>query len=133
MRTALLFGFVTLLVSGCSSGLKRPVQEVTATSDAQGVQHVKLETHTFFFEPNRIVVKVNQPVEIRIHNGALLVPHNFTLKTPEGGLAVEADLRPFGGSSTVRFTPTKPGEYSFYCDKDSHMKKGMTGTLVVTP
>src|SRR2546429_3890915 len=111
MRNAVLAFVAAALMSGCSSGLKRPVQEVTATTDAQGVQHVRLETHTFFFEPNRIVVKANQPVEIRIHNGAMLVPHNFTLKNPEGGLAVEADVHAFGGSTVVKFTPTRPGEY----------------------
>ena len=62
---------------------------------------------------------------------ALLVPHNFSLKAPESGLELERDLRWFGGSATLTFTPTKPGSYPFYCDKDSHMKHGMTGTLVV--
>ena len=34
-------------------------------------------------------------------------------------------------SVTVRFTPTRNGEYPFHCDVDGHAKKGMTGTLVV--
>ncbi|TMB85961.1 MAG: hypothetical protein E6J45_14600 [Chloroflexi bacterium] len=41
------------------------------------------------------------------------------------------DLGMFRGSKTVRFTPTTPGEYHFYCHVGSHAKKGMTGTLVV--
>ncbi len=132
-RLALLVPLCLLTATGCASGLKRPVQEVTATADAQGVQRVTLKAHAFYFEPNRIVVHANHPVELRLHNGSWLVPHNFSLKAPEGGLDVEADLRPFGGSRTVRFTPATPGEYRFFCDKDHHMKKGMTGTLVVTP
>lgn len=120
------------LAAGCASGLNRPVQEVTATSDAQGVQHVRLETHSFYFAPNRIVVKAGKPVEIDIHNKATMVPHNFTLKDPAGGLDQEVDVRWFGGHGVARFTPQKPGEYLFYCDKDSHMKKGMKGTFVVT-
>ncbi len=120
-----------LLVSGCASGLGRPVHEVTARVDARGVQHVRLVTHSFYYEPNRIVVKANVPVELTIHNASFMVPHNFTvegLETP-----TEKDVSMFHGSGTLRFTPTKPGEYRFFCDKDSHMKKGMTGTLVVTP
>ena len=132
MRMVLL-ALPWLLLSGCASGLNRPVHEVTARSDTDGIQRVELRTHSFYFEPNRIVVKANAPVELRIHNSALLVPHNFTLRSPEGGLDVETDLSWVGGSATVRFTPKKPGEYSFFCDKDAHQKKGMTGTLVVTP
>ena len=38
----------------------------------------------------------------------------------------------------VRFTPTKPGSYEFYCDKNpalfkSHRSLGMVGTLEVGP
>lgn len=33
--------------------------------------------------------------------------------------------------ATVRFTPTKAGEYEFICGKGNHMTKGMTGLLVV--
>jgi plastocyanin len=124
---------IALVSTGCASGLKRPVQEVTAASDPQGVQRVTLDAHTFYFEPNRIVVKAGHPVEITIHNRAMMVPHNFTLKAPDGGLDVEKDVRWFGGHGVVRFTPDKPGEYQFYCDKDSHMRKGMKGTLVVQP
>lgn len=132
MRIGLLV-FSVLLVSGCTSGLKRPVHEVTASIDAQGIQQVKLDTRSFYFEPNRVVVKANKEVELRIHNGAFLVPHNFTLRDPDAGLDVETDLGMFGGSKTVRFTPKKPGEYPFFCDKDGHLKKGMKGTLVVMP
>ena len=131
MRTFRLVLLALLLISACTSGLKRPVNEVTAKTDPQGVQRVTLETHSFYFEPNRIVVKANIPVELKVRNAAFLVPHNFTLQSKDGGLAVETDLSMFGGSHIVRFTPATPGEYRFFCDKDAHEKKGMTGTLVV--
>jgi len=132
MRAIVVVAMGVLLAS-CASGLHRPVSEVTARTDAHGVQHVTLHAHTFYFEPNRIVVKANVPVEIVIHNSAFMVPHNFTLAAPAAGIRVERDLSMFHGSGTVRFTPTQPGEYTFFCDKDSHMKRGMTGTLVVRP
>jgi plastocyanin len=41
-----------------------------------------------------------------------------------------------GKSATVRFTPTHPGTFVFYCDKKllffkSHREKGMEGRLEV--
>jgi plastocyanin len=131
--TRWLVSLALLGIAGCASGLHRSVHEVTARADADGVQRVALTTHSFYFEPNRIVVRANVPVEIRLHNGAWLVPHNFSLRSAEGGLEVERDLRWFGGSGVVRFTPGKTGEYRFFCDKDGHAKKGMAGTLVVVP
>jgi len=37
----------------------------------------------------------------------------------------------FGGTKHARFTPTKAGEYEFFCHVDGHAKKGMKGTIVV--
>jgi len=63
-----------------------------------------------------------------------MVPHNFVLKAPEAGMDVTADLGK--EPQTIRFTPTKVGEYPFYCDKkllffESHREKGMKGILKV--
>ncbi len=120
-----------LLLAGCASGLNRPVHEVTARVDASGVQHVQLVAHSFYFEPNRIVVRAEVPVVLRIRNAAWLTPHNFSISAPDAGLVIDQDLSWFGGTRTVRFTPKKPGTYTFACDKDGHAKKGMKGTLVV--
>ncbi len=124
---------LALVLAGCSSGLKRPVQEVTAQPDAQGVQRVRVVAHTYWFEPNRIVVKAGAPVELTIHNGAFLVPHNFTCNAADAGVEVSEDLGMFHGTKVARFTPTKAGEYEFFCHVGSHAKHGMKGTLVVVP
>jgi plastocyanin len=124
---------LVLLVSGCSSGLKRPVQEVTAVVGPDQVQHVKVVAHTYWFEPNRIVVHAGKPVELEIKNHAVFVPHNMTCMGAESQISVKQDLGMFRGRKVVRFTPTQPGEYPFYCDKDSHASKGMKGVLVVVP
>ncbi len=39
---------------------------------------------------------------------------------------------PTGGSQTIEFTPSTPGEYEFYCTVAGHKEAGMVGTLVVT-
>ena len=127
----LAFALVLPLLAGCASGLKRPVQEVTATPDANGVQQVRLVAHSYYFTPNRIVVRRNVPVELHIRNAAFLTPHNFTCIAPDAGIQVNRGLSWFGGTRRVRFIPVKDGEYPFLCGVDSHAKHGMTGTLVV--
>jgi plastocyanin len=119
-----------LLLIACTSGIGRPVVSVEATLDADGVQRVGLDMHSYYFEPNRIVVRSGHPVEIILHNSSHLVPHNFTISEP--GLSV-SESKWGWGSDRVRFTPATPGEYRFFCHVDGHEKKGMTGTLVVLP
>lgn len=120
-----------LVLVGCTSGLMRPVHEVTASVGADQVQHVTVTTHSFYFDPNRIVVKRGVPVELTVKNGAMFVPHDFSCEATEAGVTVDLPVGMFHGSKHNRFTPTKAGEYPFHCDVDGHAKKGMTGTLVV--
>ena len=118
------------MVSGCTSGLRRPVTSVNALTDAHGIQRVNVDMHSFYFKPNRIVVHSGRPVELIVRNRALFVPHNLTIADS----AISVSVNKWGpGSSRVRFTPTVPGEYDFFCHVDSHGKKGMKGTLVVEP
>lgn len=131
MRQIVLAAGALALLAGCASGLGRPVHEVTADLGADQVQHVRVTTHSFYYEPARIVVRRGIPVELRIHNGAWFVPHNLTCKAPEAGIEIDRNVGMFRGSGTVRFTPTTTGEYHFGCGVDGHAKKGMTGTLVV--
>ena len=121
----------TALLAGCASGLHRPVSEVTATVGSDQVQRVRINTHSFYFEPNRIVVKRGVPVELTVKNGALFVPHNFSCHAQQAGIEADAGVGMFGGAKTLRFTPTTVGEFPFHCDVGDHAKKGMTGTLVV--
>ena len=124
---------LAVIAAGCSSGLKRPVEEVTAKAGDDGVQHVKIVAHSFYFSPNRVVVKAGTPVELTIKNSAFGVPHNLSCFEKPAGIEVSEDLSMFRGQKRVRFTATEPGEYEFYCHVDSHAKKGMKGTFVVVP
>ncbi len=130
MRYATLIAFA-LLLAGCASGTNRPVHEVTARVEPDSVQRVRLVAHTYYFEPNRIVVRARVPVELTIHNAALFVPHGFVCSAPEAGLQLRAKLGMFHGTKKLRFVPGVAGEYPFYCPVDAHMRHGMTGTLVV--
>src|SRR5262249_17887300 len=130
---ALGFAGALLALTGCSSGLGRPVREVRVEPGTDGVQHVTITAHSFWFEPNPVVIKAHVPVELRVKNGALLIPHNLTCIAPQAGIQLDEGLGMFKDSETARFTVTAPGEYPFFCKKDHHSKKGMTGTLVAVP
>jgi len=121
----------SIVLGGCTSGIGRPVSEVTAKADADGVQRVRVEAHSFYFEPNRIVVHAGKPVELTVKNGAMFVPHNFSCIAGQAAIEVRQDVGMFREQEVTRFTPTEPGEYPFFCGKDKHAKKGMKGTLVV--
>jgi plastocyanin len=123
-----------VLAAGCgTSGTKIGVKEATAHVNNEGVQVVNVNVHSFYFDPNRITVEAGKPVELVLHFKPIFTPHNLTCAAPEAGIQIDKSIGiiSFDHKKSVRFTPTKPGEYDFYCGVDSHMKKGMTGTLVV--
>jgi plastocyanin len=111
-------------------------KEFTATVDKDGVQRVEVLGGSYFFDPNYIIVKVNVPVELKIRKESGMTPHNVVLHAPDAGMDIRLDLTT--DPQIIRFTPTRAGEYEFYCDKsflffESHREKGMVGTLVVSP
>jgi plastocyanin len=74
-------------------------------------------------------------VELTLRSETTFTPHNFVHKEPQAGMSVNQEIGA-GDTVKVRFTPTKPGTYAFYCDKKllffkSHREKGMEGTLTV--
>lgn len=106
----------------------------TATIDSDGVQRVEIVGGGYFFNPNRIIVKVNVPVELKLRKESGIVPHNFAIKAPEAGIDIDISLGT--EPKVVKFVPTKPGIYPFYCSKkllffESHRDKGMKGELEV--
>jgi plastocyanin len=132
---ALALSFVGL---GCASGGPGQVagERIAAATGADGVQRVTVVAKSFSFSPGRIAVKAGVPVELTISKEPDVIPHNFTLEAVEAGIAVSEQLgtKP----KVVRFTPTKPGSYEFYCDENpalfkSHRALGMVGTLEVEP
>ena len=75
-----LLTILTLIaLSACTKGTDRPVVSQNATMADDGVQRIKVAMHSYYFEPNRIVVKRDVPVEIVLSNSSHIVPHNFTL------------------------------------------------------
>jgi plastocyanin domain-containing protein len=104
-----------------------------ATIDSSGVQKVEMQGGSYYFRPNDIVVKVNVPVEITIKKEPGAAPHDIVLHAPEAGIDFNVELST--DPKVIKFTPTKVGKYTFYCDHRflfwSHRAKGMEGVLEV--
>ena len=129
--------FVAVLLAavsyaGCAATLDHPHHTLASTASPDGVQHVTITTHSFWYEPDRVEVKAGVPVELRLSNGSMIVPHNMTCLAPDAGITIDRGVGLLHGGATLRFTPTTPGTYQFFCDKSGHAKKGMTGEIVVT-
>lgn len=137
-RLAMIFSVLALVcgISSFSSATEQPTEEKVyrATVDPDGVQRVQLLGGKFFFDPNRIIVKVDVPVELQVRKEHSFIPHDIIIKAPEAGIDVKVSLSE--EPKIIRFTPTKTGVYPFYCDKrflffKSHREEGMEGKLEV--
>jgi heme/copper-type cytochrome/quinol oxidase subunit 2 len=99
-----------------------------------GVQRAEILAGSYFFKPNRIVVKVDLPVELSVRKKSGIVPHTIEINEPDLALEIKELLgtRP----TVIRFMPGKTGSYEFYCAKKllffkGHREKGMEGVLEV--
>jgi len=112
-----------------------PAAPVTAETGADGVQRATIVLDSYSYTPGHLIVQAGKPVELTLTSVTTIVPHNFILKEPAAGLAVEKDIGA-GKTDKVAFTPTQQGTFTFYCDRrlwpmPSHRDKGMEGKLEV--
>lgn len=106
----------------------------TATVAADGKEHITITGGSYFFRPGTIIVKVNVPVELTVVAEPSIIPHAFVLKDTAASIDISTPISTV--PKTFEFTPTKAGEYKFYCNKQflffkSHREHGMEGTLKV--
>ena len=97
---------------------------------------IDVELGSYFIKPEKISVKVGEPVTLKLTNSASVVPHDLKIVAPEAGIDIKVDVAA-GKTASVSFTPTKAGTYEMICDKKlmffaSHKDKGMHGVLEVT-
>jgi plastocyanin domain-containing protein len=120
--------------AGSGTEVRKAGQQLVAKVDPDGVQRVSILGGSYFFTPSSVTVKVNRPVEVTVRADSASEPHSFVIKAPEAGMDVDQDFST--EPAVVRFTPTKVGAYTFYCDEKSpssetHRSKGMAGVLQV--
>lgn len=106
----------------------------TATVDKDGIQHVRIVGGSYFFKPDRIVVKKNIPVDFSVTKEPGMAPHSIVAHAPEAGIVFDESLN--SNPKIITFTATASGEYVFYCKNKllffpSHREKGMQGIIEV--
>ncbi|MHB8483472.1 MAG: cupredoxin domain-containing protein [Nitrospiria bacterium] len=137
MRFKISILCLTLLLS--SSFVTRTpfaAEPLVLQTSPDGIQRAEIIADSYSYIPDHLSVTLNVPVELIIHNKAWIVPHTLVLKDANAGFEINQDI-PAGKSTMVRFTPTRLGEFKFYCDKKllffkSHEDRGMKGILEVT-
>jgi uncharacterized cupredoxin-like copper-binding protein len=121
----------------------------TAAPTRAAVQQLTVTANEFSFGSNALEVSKGQPVEITFENKGT-VEHDFSIRdidlaeqptatgdTHMSGGHMMADqpkvhvAAAAGSRGTLTFTPTKPGQYEFYCTVAGHKEAGMVGVLTV--
>lgn len=121
---------MVIAVSGCATSGRDRLPSLGVAELADGEQVVRLRLESYFFEPNRLRVRVGIPVRMILENGTLFRGHDFSLFAPEAGLEINAFV-PARQRITVQFVPERVGEFTFYCNIGDHAERGMSGTLEV--
>jgi len=60
---------------------------------SEEVQEFSINVGNYFFKPNKITVKVNQPAKLSLIRGIGITPHNFTLEDSKAGLNIFESLK----------------------------------------
>ena len=100
-------------------------EEILTTDEESGVDIINVEGGSFYFEPNVITVKKGETVTIVLNSVDMM--HDFIIDE----LDIRTEIVKGGNSGTVTFTPTEPGEYTFYCSVANHKAMGMVGKMIV--
>ncbi len=135
MRTFGVAAAVLVMVLGTAAlGQQAPSGGTVAVMGSDGIQRAEISGGDYYFAPGIITVKVNVPVELTVKKMPGHKPHKITMRSPEAGMAFTVALRAEPG--TIKFTPTKAGDYPFWCPEraplgKSHKARGMTGTIRV--
>ncbi|MDZ7359322.1 MAG: cupredoxin domain-containing protein [candidate division KSB1 bacterium] len=124
-----------LMILACGTPGKKLAPTTVIAKVAKGdTLQAEVTLRNFYFDPSRIETEVNKPLRLTLkkRSGFLdIVPHDFNLIAPDADLEVAAQKVPSGDGVTITITPTKVGEYQFFCGKHGHAKKGMVGFLIV--
>lgn len=137
---ALLLIILALLVAACGPG----------ADDASNLEELVVTASDIAYDVDRIEVTAGQAVELTLRNDGAL-EHDFSImhipaemnaaaaqEEEDGHDMSHMEEMPElhvsampGESHVVSFSPTEPGEYTYFCSVSGHQEAGMSGTLLV--
>ena len=103
-----------------------------AAKDPDGIQRVHIRCGADFFDPSRIVVRANIPLELIVSTTTDAPSHHFVLQLP-GPKSVEVDEEVSPGPKTFPFIPGLAGRYVALCRDLGPPGRRKQGTLIVIP
>lgn len=100
-------------------------QDSAKTNLSSGV--VEIEAGSFYYKPNVLKLKKGEKVTLKLNSVSMT--HDFVIDD----LGLKIPVTKSGESANVEFTPTKTGEFEFYCSVGNgyHKKQGQVGKLIV--
>ena len=101
------------------------VKEKSSAMMESNTQVVAVEGGSFYYKPNEIRAKKDQPITIQLTSVDMM--HDFRIDE----LKVKTEIAKNGETVEVTFTPTEAGSFEFYCSVGSHRAQGMVGKLIV--
>ncbi len=114
---------LTLCLSACA-GRQKPV-----VFEGMGPHVVNVNVVDYRFVPDTFQTPQGSTIVFGLHNLSTK-DHNFTIKDPDGKTVQDVDVMA-DKSVEARVLFSRPGTYSFYCNKDLHREQGMTGKVIV--
>ena len=118
---------LTVLLSACGSAAVVTSVGTPVATTSGGAQQVTVRSQDGMrFEPNTIMVKAGQPVELTLTSAGSL-DHDFSLT--EGVVQPVMILAHGGQSAASTFTLDQSGTYTFTCSQPGHAGAGMRGTI----
>lgn len=99
---------------------------LTACSNTTETLKVSMAAEGFRWDPSSIQAKVNQPIEITLHNNGAL-DHEFLIEE----LDINVRVRP-NGVEIVSFSIDHTGSIIYICNVPGHEEAGMVGEIIIT-
>lgn len=106
--------------------LPTPVPTVAETKEVPlSSGTISIEAGAHYYKPNILKLKKGEKVTLKFK--AVDMMHNFNIDE----LGLKIPLTKSGDEVSVDFTPTKSGEFEYYCSIGQHRQLGQVGKLIV--
>lgn len=105
--------------------LEESTESATDAGTTAKTVEVTMEAGNYYFAPKTITAKQGDTIKITLTGKGMM--HNFVIDE----LGVKSSSVQPGNSTTITFTASKKGTFTYYCSIGSHRQLGQEGTLTI--